>query len=89
MDWLTEAPRHMLPGCKGRTWFEALVEGWHDQAMLRLHLESLHALEMQRAYRPPPVEVTITDPKWPVSGLLIDPAARTVAVTIRPPQPRD
>lgn len=86
MDGLT-APLHTLEPCRGRTWFDAIVEGWHDQGMLRLHLDSLHQIELARSARPPVLEVTLADPSLGVSKYRVDPESRTVVFTVTSPHP--
>lgn len=72
--------------CPGRTWFEAIVEGWPDQRAVREIEESLHALELARHARPPVLEVTFADPNSPVSKYRVDPAAKTVVFTLAGPR---
>lgn len=74
-----------LPPCKGRTWFDAIVEGWHNQSMMRLHMEGLHVLELARAAKPPVVEVTVADLSSPVRKYTIDPSESTVVWTMARP----
>lgn len=73
------------PPCPGRTWFEAIVEGWHDQGMLRLHLQSLHEMELARVAKPPVLEVTLSDPRAGVSKYTVSPDSKTVAFTLTGP----
>lgn len=73
-----------LPECPGRTWFEALVEGWHDQGMMRQHMEGLHELELARAARPPVVELSIGTPTGPLQ-FRADPEAGTVSFRVSQP----
>jgi hypothetical protein len=77
----------MLAACPGRTWFDAIVEGWNDQGMLRLHLESLHKMELARAARPPALEVTLADPAAGITKYLVNPEDRTVTFTLTGPHP--
>lgn len=72
-----------LPGCPGRTWFEALVEGWHDQGRMREHMDGLHQLELSRmTARPPVVELTVHNPATGPLRVTHDPEARTTAFTL-------
>lgn len=70
-----------LPACPGRTWFDTLVEGWHDQAMMRRHMEGLHALDMERAQQRPVYALTVASATGPMR-FVADPDARTVTFTV-------
>lgn len=70
-----------LTECAGRTWFDTLVEGWHDQGMMRKHMEGLHELDLERAQQRPVINVTLPTPSGPLQ-FTADPDAQTVAFRI-------
>lgn len=70
-----------LPACPGRTWFDTLVEGWHDQAMMRRHMEGLHALDLARAQQRPVYALTVQGATGPMK-FLADPDSKTVTFTM-------
>lgn len=75
----------VLPPCPGRTWFDALCEGWHDPVTVHQLHEALEQFEASRAANPPPVEVTITDATSPISKYRMDPVRREQVFTVTRP----
>lgn len=70
-----------LPACPGRTWFDTLVEGWHDQGMMRRHMEGLHDLDLERAQQRPVYALTVASATGPMR-FVADPDTRTVTFTV-------
>lgn len=82
---LPVAQEAVLAPCPGRTWFDALMEGWHDPVTAHQLHDALEQFEAARAANPPPVEVTITDATSPFSKVRMDPMARTTTITVAKP----
>lgn len=77
----------VLPPCPGRTVWDIHIEQWEDQATVRHMLDVSHEREMARAAKPPPLRVNITDLTSPISEVMVDQEAHTVAFTVRNPEP--
>ncbi len=82
---LPVAREAVLAPCPGRTWFDALMEGWHDPVTAHQLHDALEQLETARAANPPAVEVTITDAMSPVSRIRVDPLRGEMAFTVTRP----
>lgn len=75
-------PAEALTPCGGRTWFDAIVQGWHDQGRMREHMEGLHAIELDRVKAETEIH-TITDVSRPL--VTVNPDARTVVFSVSGP----
>jgi len=73
-----------LPACPGRTWFEALKEGWHDQSMMRQHMEGLHELDLEQARHQPVMALAVNTRTGPMR-ISPGPVPGSVAITVREP----
>jgi hypothetical protein len=75
-----------LPVCPGRTWFDTLVENWHDQGMMRRHMEGLHELDLERAQQRPVYALTVPTAAGPLR-FTADPEDRTLTFHVNHPHP--